>query len=94
MAFSFAGTSAAEQDSMRGAGRFDRAAALAALFAGCRPSSHPPVLMIFLLMESNRHALPHLLGFAKRMGVSRVEVGHFNPGVLPTEAAWPGLSSD
>ena len=89
MAFSFSGTSAAEQDPLRGKGSFTRAAAAAALFTGCRPDARPPVLMNFLLLQSNRQALLRVLGFAKRLGMSRVEVGHFIHCVAPDQAAWP-----
>lgn len=88
MAFSFAGTTAEEQDALRGKGSFERAVASAALFAACRATSHPPVLMNFLLLRSNRRALFRVLGFARRLGMRRVEVGHFVHCVAPVQAAW------
>jgi MoaA/NifB/PqqE/SkfB family radical SAM enzyme len=88
MAFSFAGTSAAEQDPLRGAGTFARAAASAALFSRCRPGPHPPVLMNFMLLKSNRHSLPRVLCRAGRLGMDRVDVGHFIQCVSPAQADW------
>ena len=88
MAFSFAGASPTEQDPLRGAGSFQRAAGSAALFSGCRSDAHPPVLMNFMLLRSNRQALSSILGLAKRLGMQRVEVGHFIHCVAPEQAAW------
>ena len=88
MAFSFAGASPAEQDPLRGEGSFQRAAASAALFSGCRSDGHPPLLMNYLLLRSNRQALLPILGLAKRLGMQRVEVGHFIHCVASEQAAW------
>ena len=89
MAFSFAGTSSAEQDPLRGRESFQRAAASAALFTGCRQDGHPPVLMNYLLMRSNRQTLSRALRLAGRLGLDRIEVGHFTQCVSPVQADWP-----
>lgn len=89
MAFSFAGTSPAEQDPLRGDGSFERAAAAAAVFAGSRSASHPPVLMNYLLIQPHRALLPRALRLAGQLGMQRLQVGHLIHPVAPVQADWP-----
>ena len=89
MAFSFAGTSPAEQDPLRGEGSFEQAAASAAVFTGCRPASHPPVLMNFLLIRPYCSRLPQALRLTRRLGMNRLDVGHFVHPIAPEQADWP-----
>ena len=89
MAFSFAGTSSAEQDPLRGDGSFTQAAEAAAIFTGSRPASHPPVLMNYLLIRPHRSRLPRALRLARRLGMDRIEVGHLIHPVSPQQSDWP-----
>jgi MoaA/NifB/PqqE/SkfB family radical SAM enzyme len=89
MAFSFAGTSSAEQDPLRGEGSFEQATEAAAIFTGSRPALHPPVLMNYLLIRSHRFRLARVLLLARRLGMDRVEVGHLIHPVSPQQSDWP-----
>lgn len=89
MAFSFAGTSPAEQDPLRGDGSFEQAMAAATVFTGSRPASHPPALMNYLLLRPHRSSLHRALRLAKRLGMNRLQVGHLVHPVAPEQADWP-----
>lgn len=89
MAFSFAGTSAAEQDPLRGDGSFEQAAEAVAVFTDSRPGSHPPVLMNYLLLRPHQSRLPRAFGLASRLGMDRFQVGHLIHPVAPAQADWP-----
>ena len=89
MAFSFAGTSPAEQDPLRGDGSFEHAVAAAAIFTGRRPASHPPVLMNYLLIRPHRFRLSRALRLASRLGMNRLQVGHLVHPVAPAQKDWP-----
>ena len=89
MAFSFAGTSPAEQDPLRGEGSFEQAAEAAAVFTGSRPALQPPVLMNYLLIRPHRTRLPRALRLAGRLGMNRLQVGHLIHPVAPDQADWP-----
>ena len=89
MAFSFAGTSPAEQDPLRGDGSFDQAVAAVKSFTGSRSATHPPVLMNYLLTRPHRGRLSRALRLAGRLGMDHLQVGHLVHPVASAQEDWP-----
>ncbi len=86
MAFSFAGVTAEGQDPLRGEGTFERAVLAAKMFNRCRGGQNqPPLLMNFLMLRTNGRHLGRAAILARRLGMSRMQVGHLVHPVAPAQ---------